>query len=88
MDNLNLLCIEINGENICTCEPNEKYWNDKTGICSTFLTYDNEYCNDDEECKGNLICFKSSFSCNCPSNVIANKCDCERNLNNEYYWNG
>ena len=36
----------------------------------------------------NLICNTGSTSCNCPTTMKANQCDCQRISGSEFYWNG
>lgn len=70
-------------------------WNLQTQSCKTCsytianLNYSDWGCFSNSNCAANksLICNMGS-TCNCPINSIFGMCDCERVVNNEFYWNG
>ncbi len=72
----------------CICDLNNHFWNGS--ICINYYSYNNETCSDSSECLSPMICKLSGSSCNCPTNVPNNKCDCPlpRTSGNEYYSTG
>jgi hypothetical protein len=70
----------------CKCNETIDFWN---GIsCQNVFTYNEGNCLNDGQCAGDLICRSSNMSsCNCPTNILVNRCDCQREIGNEFFRN-
>lgn len=69
----------------CLCDNSTQFWNGSA--CINYFTYADSCCFN-YQCKSILKCNSGAGTCNCPSALSANKCDCYRAVGNEYYWNG
>ena len=74
---------------LCKCATSNPIWSNSSGRCIKPYNY-SESCNDTSECDQslNLFCNNASTTCNCPTALGANKCDCVKHNNSEWYWNG
>ena len=77
----------VNG--LCVCIPQYPHWSNGYDKCIIPKIY-NEFCYETLDCNSglNLICHLTGQNCSCPTKVSNSYCDCIRELNNEYYWNG
>ncbi len=67
-----------------------EYWDSTNQKCiDKNYSYSINGCFDSTDCdsKKSLVC-NLDTNCNCPIMSTQGMCDCERSLNNEYYWNG
>ena len=74
---------------LCQCLSSFPVWSNGFDACIVPRTYtDNCYVTTDCDSSLNLLCSSAASNCNCPNQLVSNKCDCLRILDQEYYWDG
>jgi hypothetical protein len=73
----------------CLCENKTLIWSNILNKCVVPATY-TEPCDKSVNCDTtkSLICNNGSTNCSCPNKLASGQCDCVRELNNEFFWNG
>lgn len=77
-------------ENKCQCNSEIKFWSFPKNKCEDFYGYGQLGCSSDDNCDKGLICnlYPDKNNCSCPILSKYGMCDCERNENEDIYWNG
>jgi hypothetical protein len=79
----------LNG--LCKCLSSYPVWSNQFGFDSCIVprTY-TEKCFFTTDCDAslNLLCNSVAGDCKCPTQLLANSCDCKRINGEEYYWDG
>lgn len=75
---------------LCQCDQNKQFWSSDLNMCVDLLKYGTTGCKSDQQCHTNLICnsYPILNKCSCPIKSSNGMCDCKRNNDGEFFWNG